>query len=86
MGPDELLLALDVKFKNDLTSGDLTKAVQWLGKKYKRKTSGCKKDFYRSKQSCEDLRMTAFSAIHKDVLSERCITCIRNRICVYTFP
>jgi hypothetical protein len=38
-------LLYDVKFKNDLTSGDLTKAIQRL-EKNKRKTSGCKKDFY----------------------------------------
>ncbi len=49
MGPDELLLALDVKFKNELNSGDLTKAIQRLEKNIREKLPKCKKDFYRSK-------------------------------------
>ena len=45
MGPDELLLALDVKFKNDLTSEGLTKAVQRLEKKIREKLPDVKKIF-----------------------------------------
>ena len=40
-----MLLALDVKFKNDLTRGDLTKAVQKLGKNIREKLPDVKKIF-----------------------------------------
>lgn len=45
MGPDELLLALDVRFKTDLTSGDLTKAVQRLEKNIRGNLPDVKKIF-----------------------------------------
>jgi cation diffusion facilitator family transporter len=45
MGPDELLLALDVRFKNELTSGDITTAVQRLEKNIREKLPDVKKIF-----------------------------------------
>lgn len=53
MGPDELLLALDVKFKNDLTSGDLTKAVQRLEKNIREKLPDVKKIFIEASNLAE---------------------------------
>lgn len=43
MGPDELLFALDVRFKNDLTSGDITKAAQRLEENIRVKLPDVKK-------------------------------------------
>ena len=53
MGPDEFLLALDVKFKNDLTSGDLTKAVQRLEKNIREKLPDVKKIFIEASNLAE---------------------------------
>ena len=53
MGPDELLLALDVKFKNDLTSGDLTTAVQRLEKNIREKLPDVKKIFIEARNLAE---------------------------------
>jgi divalent metal cation (Fe/Co/Zn/Cd) transporter len=53
MGPDELLLALDVKFKNDLTSGDLTRAVQRLEKNIREKLPDVKKIFIEASNLAE---------------------------------
>ncbi len=53
MGPDELLLALDVKFKNNLISGDLTKAVQRLEKNIREKLPDVKKIFIEASNLAE---------------------------------
>ncbi len=53
MGPDELLLALDVKFKNDLTSQDLTNAVQRLEKNIRQKLPDVKKIFIEASNLVE---------------------------------
>ncbi|MEO7309130.1 MAG: cation diffusion facilitator family transporter [Chitinophagaceae bacterium] len=55
MGPDELLLALDVKFKTDLTSGDLTKAVLRLEKNIRKKLPDVKKIFIEASNLAETL-------------------------------
>ncbi len=53
MGPDELLLALDVKFKNELNSGDITKAVQRLEKNIRKKLPDVKKIFIEASNLAE---------------------------------
>ena len=54
MGPDELLLALDVRFKNELTSGDLTKAVQRLEKNIRGKLPDVKRIFIEASNLTEN--------------------------------
>ncbi|MEP6736392.1 MAG: cation diffusion facilitator family transporter [Chryseolinea sp.] len=58
MGPDELLLALDVKFKDELHGGDITKAVQRLEKKIRDKLPDVKTIFIEASNLTEreDLR------------------------------
>ena len=53
MGPDELLLALDVKFKNELNSADLTKAIQRLEKNIREKLPDVKKIFIEASNLTE---------------------------------
>lgn len=53
MGPEEFLLALDVKFKDDLSSGDLTKAVQRLEKNIRQKLPDVKKIFIEASNLAE---------------------------------
>ncbi|MEP7253806.1 MAG: cation diffusion facilitator family transporter, partial [Ginsengibacter sp.] len=53
MGPDELLLALDVKFKSELTSGDLTKAVQRLEENIRKELPDVKKIFIEASNLAE---------------------------------
>lgn len=53
MGPDELLLALDVKFKNDLTSQDITNAVKRLEKNIREKLPDVKKIFIEARNLAE---------------------------------
>ncbi|MBC7555948.1 MAG: cation transporter [Chryseobacterium sp.] len=53
MGPDELLLALDVKFKSELTSLEITKAVQRLEKNIREKLPDVKKIFIEARNLSE---------------------------------
>lgn len=54
MGPDELLLALDVKFKDDLSSGDITKAVKRLEKNIREKLPDVKQIFIEARNLTEN--------------------------------
>lgn len=53
MGPEELLLALDVKFQKELNSGDLTKAVLRLEKNIREKLPDVKKIFIEASNLTE---------------------------------
>lgn len=53
MGPDELLLALDVIFKSELTSLEITKAVQRLEKNIREKLPDVKKIFIEARNLSE---------------------------------
>ena len=53
MGPDELLLALDVKFQQKLSSDDVTKAVQRLEKNIRKELPDVKKIFIEASNLAE---------------------------------